>query len=115
MFQRDTLLPWCTVEENIGVGLSLSRKPMDDPGAYIRSLIELLGIQGFEKNYPSALSGGMRQRVSIGRLLDYQPDLMLMDEPFGALASLTKLFIASALLRIWEAARQILNFLTTQI
>src|SRR3546814_6739354 len=115
MFQRDTLLPWCTVEENIGVGLSVSRKPMDDPCAYIRSLIELLGLQGFEKNYPSALSGGMRQRVSRGRLLAYQPDLMLMDEPFGALDSLTKLVMGRELLRIWEAERRSIIFVTHDI
>src|SRR3546814_16192400 len=85
---------------------------MDDPGSYIRSLIELLGLQGFEKNYPSALSGGMRQRVSLGRLLAYQPDLMLMDEPFGALDSLTKLVMGRELLRNWEAERRSIIFVT---
>src|SRR3546814_1846099 len=88
---------------------------MDDPGAYIRSLIELLGLQGFEKNYPSALSGGMRQRVSLGRLLAYQPDLMLMDEPFGALDSLTKLVMGRELVRIWEADRRSIIFVTHDI
>src|SRR3546814_18545352 len=99
MFQLYNFLPGGTFEVNIGVGLSLSVNPMDDPVAYMQSLIGLLGLQGCEKNYPSALSGGMRQRVFLGRLLAYQPDLMLMDEPFGALDSLTKLVMGRELLR----------------
>jgi NitT/TauT family transport system ATP-binding protein len=115
MFQRDTLLPWCTVEDNIRVGLSLSGKSVPNPAAYIQSLIDLLRLTGFEKNYPSALSGGMRQRVSLGRLLAYQPEVMLMDEPFGALDSLTKLVLGRELLRIWEAERRSIIFVTHDI
>lgn len=115
MFQRDTLLPWCTVEENIGIGLELSKKPASDPASYIRGLISLLRLDGFEKNYPSALSGGMRQRVSLGRLLAYQPEVMLMDEPFGALDSITKLVMGRELLRIWEAERRSIVFVTHDI
>jgi NitT/TauT family transport system ATP-binding protein len=115
MFQRDTLLPWCTVTENIAVGLSLSGKPQKDPAAYIMGLVKLLGLTGFEKSYPSALSGGMRQRVSLGRLLAYQPDVMLMDEPFGALDSLTKTVLGRELLRIWEAERRSIVFVTHDI
>jgi len=115
MFQRDTLLPWCTVEENIGIGLELSNKPVADPVSYVKRLISLLRLEGFEKNYPSALSGGMRQRVSLGRLLAYQPEVMLMDEPFGALDSLTKLVMGRELLRIWEAERRSIIFVTHDI
>ena len=115
MFQRDTLLPWCTVEENIKVGLRLSGKPAKDPAAYIQGLVKLIGLSGFEKSYPSALSGGMRQRVSLGRLLAYQPDVMLMDEPFGALDSLTKVILGRELLRIWEAERRSIIFVTHDI
>ncbi len=72
-------------------------------------------MTGFEKSYPSALSGGMRQRVSLGRLLAYQPDVMLMDEPFGALDSLTKAMLGRELLRIWEAERRSIVFVTHDI
>ncbi|MCX7153107.1 MAG: ABC transporter ATP-binding protein [Proteobacteria bacterium] len=115
MFQRDTLLPWCTVHENIAIGLHLSGKPHKDPQASIQALVKLLGLTGFEKSYPSALSGGMRQRVSLGRLLAYQPDVMLMDEPFGALDSLTKVVLGRELVRIWEAERRSIVFVTHDI
>ncbi len=115
MFQRDTLLPWCSVEENIAIGLELSGNPQKDPQATIRDLVQLLGLNGFEKSYPSALSGGMRQRVSLGRLLAYHPDVMLMDEPFGALDSLTKAVLGRELLRIWEAERRSIVFVTHDI
>jgi NitT/TauT family transport system ATP-binding protein len=115
MFQRDTLLPWNTVQQNIATGLRLSGKPAKDPAAYIQGLVDLLGLNGFERSYPSALSGGMRQRVSLGRLLAYQPDVMLMDEPFGALDSLTKVMLGRELLRLWEAERRSIVFVTHDI
>ena len=115
MFQRDMLLPWCTVQENIAIGLQLSGKPYTDQQASIQGLVNLLGLTGFEKSYPSALSGGMRQRVSLGRLLAYHPDVMLMDEPFGALDSLTKVVLGRELLRIWEAERRSIVFVTHDI
>jgi sulfonate transport system ATP-binding protein len=115
MFQRDTLLPWRTVEQNIEVGLELSGRSLDDPRGYVQELVNLLGLKGFEKSFPSALSGGMRQRVSLGRLLAYHPEVMLMDEPFGALDSLTKVVLGRELLRIWEAERRSIVFVTHDI
>jgi NitT/TauT family transport system ATP-binding protein len=115
MFQRDTLLPWRTVEQNIEVGLELSGRSLSDPRGYVQELVDLLGLKGFEKSFPSALSGGMRQRVSLGRLLAYHPEVMLMDEPFGALDSLTKVALGRELLRIWEVERRSIVFVTHDI
>ena len=115
MFQSDTLLPWCTVAENIAIGLELSGNPQRNRQTIIEDLVKLLGLTGFENSYPSALSGGMRQRVSLGRLLAYHPDVMLMDEPFGALDSLTKAVLGRELLRIWEAERRSIVFVTHDI
>lgn len=85
MFQRDTLLPWADVTSNISVGCELSGLPKDQHAARIAALIALVRLQGYENHYPAALSGGMRQRVSLARLLAFEPDIYLMDEPFGAL------------------------------
>nr|WP_246233219.1 ATP-binding cassette domain-containing protein [Aurantimonas aggregata] len=78
-------------------------------------MISLLQLEGFENTYPKNLSGGMRQRVSLGRLLAYRPALMLMDEPFGALDYLTKITMGRELLRIWEAERRSIIFVTHDI
>lgn len=90
MFQRDTLLPWASVVDNIRVGTDLARIDRDKVDARIRDLIGFLKLSSFENHKPHQLSGGMRQRVSLGRLLAYEPELFLMDEPFGALDSQTK-------------------------
>jgi NitT/TauT family transport system ATP-binding protein len=115
MFQKDTLLPWLTVEGNLRVGLELSGvKPADRP-ARITELLALLRLEGFGTHYPAQLSGGMRQRVSLGRMLAYSPALMLMDEPFGALDAQTKLAMGRELLRVWEAERRSILFVTHDI
>ena len=85
MFQKDALLPWKTVSGNIRVGAELGGTPPAERAAQVASLIKLLRLEGFEDAWPRQLSGGMRQRVSLGRLLAYRPSLMLMDEPLGAL------------------------------
>ncbi len=115
MFQRDTLLPWATVEDNISVGCELAGIPRADRAARIAELVQLVRLKGFEKHYPSALSGGMRQRVSLARLLAYEPDIYLMDEPFGALDYQTKIIMGRELLRIWEAHRRSVVFVTHDI
>lgn len=115
MFQRDTLLPWATVTSNIAVGCELSGLPKDKHAERIASLISLVRLQGYENHYPSALSGGMRQRVSLARLLAFEPDLYLMDEPFGALDYQTKIVMGRELLRIWEASRRSIVFVTHDI
>lgn len=115
MFQKDALLPWATVEENITVGLELRGLPVELHTERRRELISFLGLAGFERHYPSMLSGGMRQRVSLGRLLAYEPELYLMDEPFGALDAQTKILMARELLRIWSSYKKSVIFVTHDI
>jgi NitT/TauT family transport system ATP-binding protein len=115
MFQRDTLLPWATATSNIAVGCELSGLPGEKHAARIAELISLVRLKGYENHYPSALSGGMRQRVSLARLLADDPDIFLMDEPFGALDYQTKILMGRELLRIWEASRRSIIFVTHDI
>lgn len=115
MFQKDALLPWATVEQNITVGLELRGLPLELHAERKRELIAFLGLTGFEHHYPSMLSGGMRQRVSLGRLLAYEPELYLMDEPFGALDAQTKILMARELLRIWSTYKKSVIFVTHDI
>ncbi|MBB3148469.1 NitT/TauT family transport system ATP-binding protein [Phyllobacterium trifolii] len=115
MFQKDALLPWRTVAGNIRIGAELGSVPADQHEARIASLIKLLRLEGFENAWPRQLSGGMRQRVSLGRLLAYQPSLMLMDEPFGALDYQTKIAMGRELLSVWEAERRSIIFVTHDI
>ena len=115
MFQRDTLLPWATVTENIAVGCELSGLERRSHGQRIAELIKLIKLDGFENHYPKALSGGMRQRVSLARLMAYEPEVYLMDEPFGALDYQTKISMGRELLRVWETRRRSIVFVTHDI
>ncbi|MGR7994502.1 MULTISPECIES: ABC transporter ATP-binding protein [unclassified Xanthobacter] len=115
MFQKDALLPWRTVADNIKVGCELGGTPRQKQPARVAELIRLLRLDGFENAWPRQLSGGMRQRVSLGRLLAYEPDLMLMDEPFGALDYQTKIAMGLELLRVWETERRSIIFVTHDI
>jgi NitT/TauT family transport system ATP-binding protein len=115
MFQRDTLLPWLTVRGNIEVGLELAGIPSAQRASRIADLLGLLRLSEFHDAYPAQLSGGMRHRVSLGRMLAYQPAVMLMDEPFGALDFQTKAVMGRELLRIWEAERRSILFVTHDI
>jgi NitT/TauT family transport system ATP-binding protein len=115
MFQRDALLPWADVCANIAVGLECSGVPKEQHAGRIKVLLELLGLSEFGHYYPRALSGGMRQRVALGRLLAYDPEIMLMDEPFGALDAQTKILMGYELLRIWTDYRKSVVFVTHDI
>jgi NitT/TauT family transport system ATP-binding protein len=115
MFQKDTLLPWQTVRQNIEVGLALADVPSALWKQRITDLLTLLRLSEFRDAYPAQLSGGMRHRVSLGRMLAYQPAVMLMDEPFGALDFQTKVVMGRELLRIWEAERRSILFVTHDI
>ena len=115
MFQRDTLLPWLTVRGNIEVGLELAGVPSAQRSARLAALLALLRLSEFHDAYPAQLSGGMRHRVSLGRMLAYQPAVMLMDEPFGALDFQTKAVMGRELLRIWETERRSILFVTHDI
>jgi len=115
MFQRDTLLPWGTVEDNIRVGAELSGVPASAIPARLQELIAFLRLTGFEKHRPHQLSGGMRQRVALGRLMAYEPQIYLLDEPFGALDSQTKSAMGRELLKVWARHRRSVLFVTHDI
>jgi NitT/TauT family transport system ATP-binding protein len=112
VFQKDTLFPWRTVEDNIGYALELAHVPLPERRSRVAEAIRQAGLDGFARFYPASLSGGMRQRVSLMRTLISRPEILLMDEPFGALDTHTKLDMHSVLLELWERARQTVLFVT---
>ncbi|HEY45129.1 MAG TPA: ABC transporter ATP-binding protein [Anaerolineae bacterium] len=103
VFQQANLMPWRTVEENIGLPLELENLPASEIKPRSRVLIDLVGLSGFEASYPRDLSGGMAQRVAIARALIHEPELLLLDEPFGFLDALTRERMETELMRIWAA------------
>jgi NitT/TauT family transport system ATP-binding protein len=113
VFQERGVFPWLTVEGNVAFGLfKLTRS---DREQRVRHYIRMVGLEGFEKAYPHELSGGMKQRLEVDRSLSVQPDLLFPSEPFGALDSITRLTMRSELLRIWEAERKTIVFVTHDI
>lgn len=116
VFQQPVLLPWRSVLEN--VLLSVEMQGLKDKGGHRKRALELLemaGLSGFMKKYPAELSGGMQQRVSICRALVHNPDILLMDEPFGALDAMTREEMSIGLLAIWEELRKTIVFVTHSI
>jgi sulfonate transport system ATP-binding protein len=114
IFQESRLFPWSTVEKNIEFGIT-EKMSKEEKKQKIKEHIELVGLTGFEKALPSQLSGGMQQRVSIARSLINRPEVLLLDEPFGALDAFTKISMQQELLRIWEQEKMTLILVTHDI
>jgi len=118
VFQEPALFDWMSVWGNVKFGLVCNpdtRKRFPDPDKQVQQCIELVGLKGFEHTFPNFLSGGMKQRVAIARALAPDPDMLLMDEPFGALDAQTRYLMQGALLEIWERTRKTIVFVTHSI
>jgi NitT/TauT family transport system ATP-binding protein len=112
VFQRDTLFPWRSVAANIGYGLELAGAPRREQAERVAECIAQAGLRGFENAYPAALSGGMRQRAALMRAIVVRPQVLLMDEPFGALDTHTRIDMHDVLLKIWDREQQTVLFVT---
>ncbi|RZT08522.1 NitT/TauT family transport system ATP-binding protein [Duganella sp. CF402] len=115
VFQEYALFPWMTVADNIGFGLEIKGQPKAQVTATVDKLLNMLSLQDFRNRYPKDLSGGMRQRVAIARVLALDSPIMLMDEPFGALDALTRRNLQDELLRIWSELKKTIIFVTHSI
>jgi NitT/TauT family transport system ATP-binding protein len=112
VFQHFALFPWKTVRKNVLYGLERQGMARAEREARAQSFIDLVGLSGFEDSYPSQLSGGMKQRAAIARTLAFDPRMLLMDEPFGALDAQTRSLMQTELLNIWEKTRKTVIFVT---
>ncbi len=115
VFQEANLMPWRSVLANITLPLEIQGTPIEEAQHQAREWIDLIGLHGFEKTWPRDLSGGMAQRVAIARALIQDPDLLLLDEPFGSLDALTREHMGTELLRLWQAKRKTVLMVTHSI
>jgi ABC-type nitrate/sulfonate/bicarbonate transport system ATPase subunit len=115
VFQEPALFPWLTVMDNVLFGPKTLGQPAADYRARAAQIIEQIGLSGFEASYPAELSGGMRQRVGIARVLIVEPKVLLMDEPFGSLDAQTRTLMQELLLSLWERQQQTVLFVTHDI
>ena len=115
VFQEESAFPWLTCLENVEFGLKMIGVNKKERRTKSKEMIELVGLSQFENHYPGELSGGMKQRVAIARTLVMDPEIILMDEPFGALDEQTRVILGEELLRIWERIRATILFITHSI
>lgn len=115
VFQEYALFPWLTVFDNIAYGLRRKGTARAEVRATVERYVELMHLQGFESRFPRELSGGMKQRVALARTFAYQPEILLLDEPFGALDSQTRELMQDELLRLWRSSRKTVLMVTHDI
>lgn len=115
VFQSYTLFPWLTVRKNVEFGLRMKGMPAPERMERARRYLDLVGLKDFEDARPGQLSGGMKQRVAIARVLANRPEMLLMDEPFGALDAQTRLLLQELLLRVWQKHKTTILFITHDI
>lgn len=115
IFQNYGLLPWRTVERNVTLGLESKKMPKEEQKKIARKYIEMVGLKGNEKKRPRQLSGGMQQRVAIARALAVNPEILFMDEPFGALDAITRMKLQDDILDICQTAKKTIVFVTHDI
>ncbi len=115
VFQQPSLFPWMSVFDNIALGLTLQEGKRPQHAQKINAIIDTVGLKGFEKHFPYQLSGGMQQRAAIARALITEPEILLMDEPFGALDAQTRTEMQRFLLSLWERLRPTVLFITHDV
>ena len=115
VFQQYALFPWRTVLKNVMFPLEMKKVPKDEAEAIARKYIKSVGLEGFEKSFPKELSGGMKQRVAIARAYAANPEVLLLDEPFGALDAQTRVQLQSELLETWEKEKKTCFFITHDV
>jgi NitT/TauT family transport system ATP-binding protein len=115
VFQEYALFPWLTVTQNIRYGLEMTGVARREREETVRRLVRTIGLEGFEHRFPRELSGGMKQRVAIARTLAYDPSILLLDEPFGALDAQTRETMQDELLRLWQATRKTVVMVTHDV
>jgi len=115
IFQEYSLYPWRNVQDNVTLGLELRGMRKAEREEYAKKFLGLVGLKGFERNFPHELSGGMRQRVAVARALAIDPSTLLMDEPFGALDAQTRNRMQNELLDIWQKTRKTILFVTHSV
>lgn len=115
VFQTDSIFPWMTVEDNVGYGLRMQGVRKSQRDGIVRSLLRITGLEKFGKSYPHQLSGGMRQRVNVARAFAADPEILLMDEPFGLLDEQNRMILQRELMDIWRGSRKTTLFITHSV
>ncbi len=115
VFQEESTFPWRTTLDNVAFPLEIEGVPRPEREKIARDFVRLVGLEGFENHYPAQLSGGMRQRTAVARTLAYEPRIMLLDEPFGALDEQTRMLLGDKLLDIWTQLKQTMLLITHNI